>query len=131
MNKSIKINFKRFIREPNLGFVLFLILVVVIVSTVLLSMNVVEKTYNYNIGEIARENIQSKRDINYLNESETEMAKTRARESVPLVFEKDQSVLTESLKNVEDFFSYITRILKENPPIGTKDRTFPSPISTS
>ncbi len=124
MNNAIRKNYKLFRKEPNFRFAAYLILAIIVISTVFLSMNIVGKTYNYNIGDIVREDIQSTREIKYLIESETEMAKKRAAENVPLVFDKDQSILVDSLRKVDRLFSYVTRILTEKPPIGTEDRTF-------
>jgi cyclic-di-AMP phosphodiesterase PgpH len=124
MNRAIRKKYIRFIMEPNFRFISYLMLIVIIVSTVFLSINAVGTTYDYNIGDIAREDIKAPREIQYVNESETEMAKKRAAETVPLVFDKDQSILFESLRKIDRLFLYPARVLNENPPNRTEDRTF-------
>ncbi|MBN2038825.1 MAG: HDIG domain-containing protein [Spirochaetes bacterium] len=111
-------------KEPNSRFAFYLMLIIIIISTAFLSLNVVGTTYNYNIGDIVKEDIRTTREIKYIIESESEMAKKRAADNVPLVFDKDQSILIDSLKKIERYFKYINRVLEENPPIGTEDRTF-------
>ncbi|MBN2401951.1 MAG: HDIG domain-containing protein [Spirochaetes bacterium] len=124
MNRAIKRKFRRFIIEPNFRFITYLMLIVIIISTVLLSINAAGTTYNYNIGDIAIEDIKSPREIQYINESETEIAKKIAAESVPVVFDKDQAILVESIRRIERLFSYSAKVLTENPPGRSEDRTF-------
>ena len=124
MNIAIKKKYKRFKTDRNFRFNTYLVSIVIILSTVFLSISAVGTTYQYNIGDIAREDIKTTREIQYVNEPETEMAKKRAAETVPIVFDKDQSVLVESLKNVDRLFYYASKILAENPPSRKEDRTF-------
>ena len=119
MNRALKINYNRFKREPNFRFSSYLILIVLIISTALLSINVIGTTYDYKIGDISREDIRTSREIQYVIETETEMKRKRTMENVPLVFDKDQSILIERLRRVEKLFKYVTKILIENPPIGS------------
>ncbi len=124
MNRALKKKFGRFMEEPNFRFIAYLMIIVIVVSTILLSINVVDTTYDYNIGDIAAEDIKTIRDIQYENEPETEMARKRMMETVPLVFEKDQSILIESLKKIDRLFIYVLKVLTENPPTRSEDRTF-------
>ena len=82
---------------------MILILIIIAVSTSLLSINVVGKTYRYSIGDIAREDIRVTIDIAFKIDTETEMERKRVSEMVPLVFDRDQSVLYEKLKLIDDF----------------------------
>jgi cyclic-di-AMP phosphodiesterase PgpH len=124
MNREIKKKYRQFIEEPNFRFITYLIIIVIAVSTVLLSVNVVDTTYNYSIGDIATEDIKTVRDVQYENEPETEMAKKRLIETIPLVFDKDQSILVSSLKKTDRLFIFVNKVLSENPPTRSEDRTF-------
>ncbi len=98
--------------------------IIIVIATVLLSLNMKGSTYEYNIGDIAREDIRVPRDIEYQVKSETQMEKQRVSEMVPLVFDKDQSILEDKLRVVRVLFSHVARTLKENPPSRTDDRAF-------
>ncbi len=111
-------------RTRNVRLSLLLILGIIVISTVLLSINVVGKTHDYSIGDIAREDVRVSGDIIFEIESETRAEKGRIAESVPLVFDRDQSVLIESLRFVDILFDYIDITLREIPPTGDQDRTF-------
>jgi cyclic-di-AMP phosphodiesterase PgpH len=124
MNRAIKKKYRRFLLEQNFRFITYLMLIVIIVSTVFLSINAIGTMYDYNVGDIVREDIKTPREIQYVNTSETEMAKKRAVESIPPLFDKDQSILVESLRRIDNLFSYASKILKENPPSRTEDRTY-------
>jgi len=112
------------LRKPNLRLSVMLVLGVILLSTVLLSINVIGKTYHYSIGDIARGDIRVPVDIVYTIDSETDMERRRVAESVPLVFDEDRSVLMDRLKMVETLFEESSAVLKEIPPTGTEDRTF-------
>ncbi len=124
MKKTLKIFYRRAFKDPNTRFTLILITIVIVTSTFFLSINVIGTTYQYSIGDIAREDIRSPREIQFPIKSETELKQKRIAEMIPLVFDKDQSVLLDRLKKIEQLFSYVIRVLKENPPIGTDDRSF-------
>ncbi len=120
LSRGLRFAFKK--RNIRMSFVYTL--VIIIIATILLSLNMRGSTYEYNIGDIAREDIRVPRDIEYQVKSETEMEKRRVSEMVPLVFDKDQSVLEDKLKVVRVLFLHVSRTLKENPPSGTDDRAF-------
>jgi cyclic-di-AMP phosphodiesterase PgpH len=124
MNRAIKKKYLRFIIEPNFRFITYLIVTIIILSTAFLSINAVGTSYDYNIGDIATEDIKAPREISYVNDSETEIAKKRAAETVPVVFDKDQSILIESLRKIDRLLSYPAKVLTENPPNRSEDRTF-------
>ena len=50
-------------RNRNVRLSLLLILGIIVISTALLSINVVGKTHNYSIGDIAREDVRVPGDI--------------------------------------------------------------------
>lgn len=101
-----------------------LILGVIFLSTVLLSINIIGKTYHYSIGDIARGDIRVPVDVVYTIDSETGMERKRVADAVPLVFDEDRSVLMDRLKMVETLFEEAATVLREIPPHGTEDRTF-------
>lgn len=119
-SKSIHMAF----RNDNLRISLYLVFCLIVLSTVFLSINVVGTTYRYNLGDIAREDIRVLVDVNYQIDSETEMEKRKASEMMPLVFDRDQSLLLDRLKIVDVLFENIEITLREAPPTGTEDRTF-------
>ncbi len=110
--------------DRNIRFSIVLMFIIIAVATQLLSINTIGTAYEYKLGEIAREDIRVYNDIHYINESETEMEKKRAADSVPLVFDKDASVLLEKLKIVGMLFAHVKKTIEDNPPIGTDDMTF-------
>lgn len=99
-------------------------IVVIILATILLYLNSSGQTYHYSIGDIASEDIRVPRNIHYIKEKETRIARERASEAVPIVFDRDSSVLLERLKLSEILFRNIQTTLINNPPIGTDDLTF-------
>ncbi|MFH0974418.1 MAG: HDIG domain-containing metalloprotein [Spirochaetota bacterium] len=110
--------------EPDFRFITYLMLAVIIISTILLSINAISTTYDYSIGDIAREDIKTSREIQYVNETETEIARKRIIENFPIVFDRDQSVFIENLHKTDSLFYYAAKVLKENPPNRIEDRTF-------
>ncbi len=100
------------------------IILLIIISTAILAFQVTDKTYDYNIGDIIESDIRVPRDIHFVKETETELGKKRAAESVSLVFDKDSAVLEESLRQVDFLLNNIIKTLEDNPPIGTDDLTF-------
>lgn len=124
MKNTVKKLFRRFSFDPNVKFIICLIAVIVVISIFLLSYNTVGKTYVYSIGDIAREDIRCPNDIQFIIQSETDMEKKRIAEMVPLVFDKDQSILLKKLREIEQLFTYVTAVLDENPPQRNEDRTF-------
>lgn len=111
-------------RKPHVRLSFLLIMSLIVISTILLSINVIGTTYEYSIGDIAKNDIRVPSEIIYRIESETEMERKRKSEMVPLVFDRDQSVLMERLKLIETFFGHVSATLSENPPHGKEDRTF-------
>ncbi len=101
-----------------------LVMGVIVISTALLSLNVVGRTYSYRTGDIAREDIRVPNDIVYEIESESQMEKRRVSERAPLIFDGDTSVLQERLNIIDILFDNVVTVLKEIPPQGTEDRTF-------
>jgi len=121
---AIKELFAYFRGNRNIQFSFLIMFILISISTLFLSINISGDTFNYKLGEIARENIASLRDTSYINELETEKKRDRIASTVPLVFNKDESVLLEKLKNVNLFFTDVQKTLNENPPLGTDDLTF-------
>lgn len=124
MKKTLKLFFRRALKDTNTRFSLILVSFIIALSTILLSINIVGITYDYRIGDIAREDIRSPREIPYPIKEETELKKKRIAEMIPLVFDRDQSILQSRLQRIEKLFIYVSYILRKNPPIGTNDVTF-------
>jgi membrane-associated HD superfamily phosphohydrolase len=127
MKRLIKISYLRLvrlIRQPVVKLAFGLTVIVVLISTAFLSINLVGKTYRYSIGDIATEDIRVSRDIQYNITSETARKKEQAAIMTPLVFDRDHLVLMERLRMMDLLFRYVSDTMKENPPLGTDDRTF-------
>ncbi|MDY6967505.1 MAG: HDIG domain-containing protein [Spirochaetota bacterium] len=124
MKKALRTFIWKIFKQPNIRFMFILTFLVIFLSTGLLSTNIIKKTYEFSIGDVATEDIHVPGDIQYKIDSETNMVKKRVSEMVPLVFDRDQSVLLGRLKYIETLFNLIIEILNESPPIGTDDRTF-------
>ncbi len=99
-------------------------LIVIVLATILLSLSNAGQTYKYSIGDIANEDVRVTRNIHYIKEEESRIAEKRASEAVPVVFDRDSTVLLERLKLTGILFRHINTTLKNNPPIGTDDLTF-------
>ncbi len=112
------------VKDANIRISFICMLLIIITATQLMTYNIVGITYKYNIGDIAAEDIKVHKEIHYINETETEMAKKKAAQSVPLVFDKDTSILLDRLKSIGVLFNHIITTLEENPPLGTDDLTF-------
>ena len=93
MKKTLKRFTRRAFRDQNIKFSLILISIIILISTIFLSLNVIGSTYKYSLGDIAREDIKSPREIQFVIKSETELNQRRIAEMIPLVFDKDQAVL--------------------------------------
>ena len=116
--------FTRIFRTRDIKFSLISIFLIIIIATILLTINIIGKTYEYNIGDIANEEIRIPRDIYYINESETVKSQKSLAEAVPLVFDKDDSILNDNIVMVNSLFNHIEMTLKNFPPIGVDDVPF-------
>ncbi len=110
--------FKFIFKTRNIRNSLTGVLLLIGISTSMLSINILETTYEYSKGDIAREDIMVPRDIHYVNREETDNRKLLAAESVPMVFDRDASVLLEKLKLVGILLNSVIAALQENPPVG-------------
>ncbi|HQO03391.1 MAG TPA: HDIG domain-containing protein [Spirochaetota bacterium] len=127
MKRLLKIYLRLFsgmFNRPEVRLAFTLTIIVVVLSTTLLALSSITETYQYNIGDIAREDVRVSRDIEYSIQTETLRKKEQAAETAPLVFDKDQAVMNERLRAINLLFKYVYEVLQENPPIGTDDRTF-------
>jgi hypothetical protein len=111
------------IQKPNVIFSLISVLIIISISTILFSINLFGTSYHYDIGDIANEDIRVPRDIEYVNEPETAVERKREAEAVPIVFEKDASVLQKKLNITAALINHATDTLKQFPPTGN-DLTF-------
>ena len=83
MKKTLKIFFRRVLKDNNIKLSIILVSIIILLSTALLSMNVIGITYEYRIGDIATEDIRSPREIQYPIKTETEEKKKRMAEMIP------------------------------------------------
>ena len=111
------------VESPNIKFSLIAVLIIILISTILLSINLFGTSYSYEVGDIADEDIRVSSDIEYINEPETEIERRREAESVPIVFDKDASVLQRKLNLTAALINHAMETLKQFPPAGN-DYTF-------
>ena len=111
------------IQKPNVIFSLISVLIIISISTILFSINLFGTSYHYDIGDIANEDIRVPRDIEYVNEPETAVERKREAEALPIVFEKDASVLQKKLNITAALINHAIDTLKQFPPTGN-DLTF-------
>jgi putative nucleotidyltransferase with HDIG domain len=108
----------QFLKKPNIKFSLISIFIILLISTILFSINLIGTSYHYEIGDIAKVDIRVPRDIEYVNEPETALERKREAESVPIVFEKDASVLQKKLNITAALINHATDTLRQFPPTG-------------
>ncbi len=116
-----KQNFLRIFKDEKIRLYYIFILILILLSTAILAYRITDKTYSYNIGDIAQADIRVQRDIYYVKESETEIEKKRALQSEKLVFDKNSAVLQENIKLADELFGSIIKTLEDYPPISTND----------
>jgi cyclic-di-AMP phosphodiesterase PgpH len=114
---------RRTIDNPNIKFSLISVLIIILISTILFSINLFGTSYHYEIGDIAHDDIRVPRDIEYVNEPETAIERKREGEGVPIVFDKDASILQKKLNLTATLVNHATETLKQFPPAGN-DFTF-------
>ncbi len=126
MNSAITI-ISRLVRtvtgNPNLRFSFLSVVILIILSTILLSVNLIDISYSYDVGDIAAEDIRVTRDIEYINEQETKLERKRESEAVPIVFDKDAGVLQRKLNLIGILLNHADDTIKQFPPVGN-DFTF-------
>jgi putative nucleotidyltransferase with HDIG domain len=96
-------------------------MILILMSTAILSYKITDKTYHYNVGDISKSDIRVHRDIHFIKELETDTQKKAAIQSEKLVFDKDTSVLEESIKSIDILLSALIRTIEESVPVGIMD----------
>lgn len=119
----VKHSARHFLGSQNTKFSFLSLIIIVLISTIMLSINIFGTSYHYEIGDIANEDIRVPRDIEYVNEPETAIERKREAESVPIVFDKDASILQKKLNVVSVLINHAVDTLKQFPPAGN-DYTF-------
>ena len=117
LNIAIR-SFRKIIENQNIKFSLISVLVILLISTILLSINLFGTSYNYEVGDIADDDIRVSRDIEYVNEPETAVERKREAEAVPIVFDKDASILQKKLSVTAALINHAVETLKQFPPAG-------------
>jgi membrane-associated HD superfamily phosphohydrolase len=111
-------------RNRNLKRAFYVSVALTVLSTLLLSLNLVGHVYSYRIGDIASEHIRVPSDIVYEVQYESDLERQRAAESSPLVFDRDSFVLQEKLKLVNAFFFHLANTLRSYPFFDKDDAYF-------
>jgi putative nucleotidyltransferase with HDIG domain len=101
--------------SPKIRFSLISAFAIACISTFLLSVNLIGTSYSYEVGDIAQSDIRVPRDIEYVNERETAVERQREAQAVPLVFDKDASVLRQKLYIVGELFRNASETVKQYP----------------
>ncbi|HPX92235.1 MAG TPA: hypothetical protein PKZ93_12095, partial [Spirochaetota bacterium] len=66
-----KKNLKRVILDKKIRLYYIFVILLILSSTGILAYRITDKTYSYNVGDIATSDIRVQRDIYYIKESET------------------------------------------------------------
>lgn len=114
-------NFFRIFKDKKIRLYYIFIFLLIFISTAILAYKVTDKTYSYNVGDIAEMDIRVPRDIHFVKEIETESQKKIAIQSEKLVFDKDTSVLEENIKSADILFSAVIKTIEESIPAGIAD----------
>lgn len=116
-----KKNFGRFVKDKKIRLYYIFIGVLVLVSTTILAYKITDKTYSYNIGDIADSDIRIQKDIYYVKEAETDVEKQRAVQSARLVFDKSTDVLDENLRYADTIFDNVIETKEAYPALRSDD----------
>ena len=119
-----KKNFGRFFKDKKIRFYYIFIGMLVLVSTSILAYKITDKTYVYNIGDIADTDIRIQKDIYYIKEAETEVEKQRTVQTARLVFDKSSDVLEENLKYTDMIFDNVIETKEAYPALKSDDINF-------
>lgn len=114
-------NFYRIFRDKKIRIYYLFILMLIFISTAILSYKITDKTYHYNVGDIAKSDIRVQRDIHFIKEIETDSQKKTAIQSEKLVFDKDTTVLEDSIKSMDILLSALIRTIEDSIPAGIAD----------
>ncbi|MBN1501215.1 MAG: HDIG domain-containing protein [Spirochaetes bacterium] len=104
--------------KKSVSFIMLLALISL--STYFLSWKMVGDAYNYNLHDIATQNIRIPWDIVYEIKTESDKEKKIAELSVPLVFDMERNILNEKISNINFLFNHITNVINENGTDGNR-----------
>jgi len=114
-------NFFRIFKDKKIRLYYIFIFILIIFSTGILAYKVTDKTYSYNVGDIADSDIRVPRDIHFVKDIETESQKGIALQNEKLVFDKDTSVLDDNIKSADILLSAVIKTIEESIPAGIAD----------
>jgi putative nucleotidyltransferase with HDIG domain len=114
-------NFFRIFKDRKIRLYYIFIVLLIFISTGILAYKVTDKTYSYNVGDIAETDIRVQRDIHFVKDVETESQKHIAMQNEKLVFDKDTSVLEENIKSADILFSAVIKTIEDSTPVGGAD----------
>ncbi|MCL2156077.1 MAG: HDIG domain-containing protein [Leptospirales bacterium] len=114
-------NFFRIFKDKKIRLFYIVTLLLILLSTAILAYKVTDKTYYYNVGDIANTDIRIQRDIYYIKDIETEAQKAIAIQGEKLVFDKDVTVLQDSIRAAIILYSAVIKIIEESISEGGVD----------
>lgn len=114
-------NFSRFFRDEKIRFYYIFILILILASTAILAYKITDKTYSYNLGDIADDDIRVQKDIYYVKEAETGSERKRVAQAVRIVFDKDPAVLDENRRFCDALFNHIIDTKEAFPALKRDD----------
>jgi len=121
-NRNISLNnFFRIFKDRKIRLYYAVILLLIFLSTAILAYRITDKTYYYNIGDIAQTDIRIQKDIYYIKDIETEAQKNLAIQSEKLVFDKDETVLQDNIRTATILYSAVIKIIEESISEGGVD----------
>ncbi|MBN2436178.1 MAG: HDIG domain-containing protein [Spirochaetes bacterium] len=98
-------------KDRNMRLSLLFVVFLIAITTIYLSISKFGITYEYQIGDIATENIRVPWDITYLQKQETETEIERVMAAVPLVFDMNRSILLDRIQHINSIFSQIDAVV--------------------
>lgn len=125
MKKYLSIINQRFMLAfRNKGTRTFFIItfLLIILSTTLLSINLIGFNYQYKVGDIAKESIRVPWEIIYPIEFETVQERRYAAEMVSPVYEKDPYVLAEKTRLVNNLFNNVETVLTSKTQLSREEQ---------
>ena len=114
-------NFLRIFKDKKIRLYYIFILLLILLSTAILAYKVTDKTYHYNVGDIAHTDIRIQNDIYYIKDSETETQKEFAVKGEKLVFDKDLTVLQDNIRAATILYSAVIKTVEESASAGGVD----------
>ncbi|MCL1833645.1 MAG: HDIG domain-containing protein, partial [Leptospirales bacterium] len=121
-NRNILLqNFFRIFKDKKIRRYYTVILMLIFLSTAILAYRITDRTYYYNIGDIAKSDIRIQNDIYYVKDIETETQKNLTLQGEKLVFDKDGTILQDSIRTANVLYSAVIKIIEDGIADGDVD----------